>query len=80
MARAAGRSKARAGGRSPARGIPRTTGASKTRMCVLCWTEFSESDTGKFHPLRYFEDRCFCNECLRKEKEGGWKDPKVRLK
>ncbi len=71
---------ARARARSKTTGTATTKESKQTRTCVLCWTEFSENDSGKFHPLRYFEDRCFCNECLRKEKEGGWKDPKVRLK
>ncbi len=56
------------------------TKSRKKRVCVLCWSEFGANETDEFHPLKYFDDRCFCNECLRKEKEGGWKDPKVKLK
>lgn len=48
--------------------------------CVLCGTEFRANETARFQALRYFEDRCFCQECLRQQREGGWREPSVRLK
>ena len=45
----------------------------KKRICVLCENEFDNTQDNLFKPLKYFDDRCLCNECLRKEKEGNWK-------
>jgi len=38
--------------------------------CILCEKEFSASDTHLFEPLEFFDDVCFCKECLTTEFEG----------
>ena len=48
----------------------------KKRVCVLCENGFEKTQDDLFKPLKYFDDRCLCNECLRKEKEGYWEKKK----
>ena len=58
----------------------RPTRAAGRVRCVLCGSEFRADETTRFQALRYFEDRCFCHECLRQQREGGWREPAVRLR
>ena len=38
--------------------------------CIVCTSEFLIGEKDKYQSLKYFEDSCICNECLRRERHG----------
>jgi hypothetical protein len=43
---------------------------SQTVHCIICDRDYDREDRSKYRPAGIFEDFCYCEECLRKEKQG----------
>lgn len=43
---------------------------NRVLKCVTCEKEIPASDTALYEPLEFFDDVCFCKECLTLEREG----------
>jgi hypothetical protein len=45
-------------------------GEHPTVECVTCGKKLAASDTHLFEKLEFFDDVCYCKECLTSERQG----------